>query len=214
MHGNVFEWCFDYYNEDWYANEAEIALNPTGPATGLKRVYRGGSWWQRKSQTRSAFRGRHFPSFRFQEHGIRLALSVEAVKKSFARHCRGITSDKPAMTSSFQTPNPYSPTTELSEDSLEDLEKSASRLLKHADRVWLSLIGLAFLGLLGPFVYTCVFLYQRRECDRLIEACRKATPTSVGRLREAKARFGAAATLYAILLVAEIIYFGGVIFFL
>ncbi|MEO1524658.1 MAG: SUMF1/EgtB/PvdO family nonheme iron enzyme [Planctomycetota bacterium] len=81
-HGNVFEWCFDYYDEDWYANEAAMTLDPTGPKTGLRRVYRSGSWWQRKSQTRSAFRGHHFPSFQYQEHGMRLVLSVEAVKQA------------------------------------------------------------------------------------------------------------------------------------
>ncbi|MEL6105982.1 MAG: SUMF1/EgtB/PvdO family nonheme iron enzyme [Planctomycetota bacterium] len=82
IHGNVFEWCFDYYDEAYYANELDPSSNPTGPETGLRRVYRGGSWWQRKSQTRSAFRGHHFPSFQFQEHGMRVAISASAVKQA------------------------------------------------------------------------------------------------------------------------------------
>ena len=81
-HGNVFEWCFDYYDEKWYAGEPNPSIDPTGPATGLRRVYRSGSWWQRKSQTRSAFRGHHFPGFQHEEHGIRVVLSVDAVQQT------------------------------------------------------------------------------------------------------------------------------------
>jgi formylglycine-generating enzyme required for sulfatase activity len=43
MHGNVYEWCHDYFGEDYYKQSPEI--NPTGPWTGHgSRVLRGGSW--------------------------------------------------------------------------------------------------------------------------------------------------------------------------
>lgn len=40
MHGNVNEWCWDYYG----AYDPDHADNPTGPAFGTRHVYRGGGW--------------------------------------------------------------------------------------------------------------------------------------------------------------------------
>ena len=55
MHGNVYEWCHDYYGEDYYKQSPE--KDPTGPASGDLRVTRGGSWNLYHSHlTRSAFR--------------------------------------------------------------------------------------------------------------------------------------------------------------
>lgn len=42
MSGNVWEFCWDYYDENYYAQSQQ--QNPTGPATGQYRVLRGGAW--------------------------------------------------------------------------------------------------------------------------------------------------------------------------
>ncbi|MCE9551843.1 MAG: SUMF1/EgtB/PvdO family nonheme iron enzyme [Planctomycetes bacterium] len=42
MHGNVSQWCSDWFNEQYYFHSP--AENPTGPATGTVRVFRGGGW--------------------------------------------------------------------------------------------------------------------------------------------------------------------------
>ena len=52
MHGNVWEWC----NDRWGTYPSGSVTNPTGPVTGLKRVARGCSWFDRAGVGRSAHR--------------------------------------------------------------------------------------------------------------------------------------------------------------
>jgi len=59
MYGNVSEWCHDFYGEDYYAQGEND--NPHGPASGTKRVLRGGSWDDRENKCSSVFRQKDNP---------------------------------------------------------------------------------------------------------------------------------------------------------
>lgn len=71
MHGNVSEWCGDWYDRDYYAKSPPT--DPLGPTEGTHRVQRGGSWVVAETSCRSASRAFHAPSEKTYYGGFRVA---------------------------------------------------------------------------------------------------------------------------------------------
>jgi formylglycine-generating enzyme required for sulfatase activity len=73
MHGNVWEWCWDWGDKEYYGKSPEA--DPIGPNSGSSRVYRGGGWNTYAVYCRAASHGRNPPEHRHFNLGFRLARS-------------------------------------------------------------------------------------------------------------------------------------------
>ena len=73
MHGNVWQWCQDWFGDYPQKN----VVNPKGANTGSNRVLRGGSWSNDPRNCRSAYRYRYVPGLSNNRIGFRLCFFVE-----------------------------------------------------------------------------------------------------------------------------------------
>ncbi len=68
---NVHEWCADWYDAGYYAHSP--GRNPQGPADGMRRASRGGSWRHQIKVSRCAARSSIPPEFKYADYGFRVA---------------------------------------------------------------------------------------------------------------------------------------------
>ena len=74
LHGNVWEWCADWFDANYY--RARRLVDPLGPEEGTRRVVRGGSWFSNGVICRTAYRGEGAGVDHLHNGGFRVAFTL------------------------------------------------------------------------------------------------------------------------------------------
>ncbi len=81
MSGNVYEWCWDWYNDDVTKGDKKdrngVVANPCGASSGSNRLERGGGWDYLAYYCSVSYRGNSNPNTRFDSYGFRLVRSAQ-----------------------------------------------------------------------------------------------------------------------------------------
>lgn len=80
MHGNLYEWCSDWFGNDYGLEEitdATAVTDPTGPASGYSKVLKGGSWYTPTNYLRSGYRNPVQPENCSDSNGFRVVFNAE-----------------------------------------------------------------------------------------------------------------------------------------
>jgi formylglycine-generating enzyme required for sulfatase activity len=75
MHGNVWEWCSDFYGEDYYKQSP--VDDPKGPPSGRRHSRRGGGWHVWPLYCRSCYRNYNTPQSRYLNLGLRVVRELD-----------------------------------------------------------------------------------------------------------------------------------------
>ena len=81
MHGNVWEWCQDVYDESYY--EHSPSIDPQGPSKGKRRGFRGGSFYDPDLRCTSANRYGFPPDYSHEDIGFRVLRIVDDMNMNF-----------------------------------------------------------------------------------------------------------------------------------
>jgi serine/threonine-protein kinase len=107
VHGNVWEWCQDWYDKEYYANS--LTDDPAGPSGGSGRVNRGGSWFDTARFCRSAFRHYYGPGSRIFNLGLRACLVLPDKAAERAELSSTTVAAHPSVSSPAKKPSPAPP---------------------------------------------------------------------------------------------------------
>ncbi|MBN1594030.1 MAG: formylglycine-generating enzyme family protein, partial [Candidatus Coatesbacteria bacterium] len=77
MHGNCYEWCWDYYASNYYGTRPNPDSDPTGDSYSLYRSLRGGSWYSNARYCRSANRAFDYARYAYSNYSFRVVKSSD-----------------------------------------------------------------------------------------------------------------------------------------